>query len=150
MTYNKVKGFKRCYGGMNMQEPDSKKQQTEAQLFDEWVKKFFLDPHTQILDAETFFIDIYESDDEYFIEAALENYKTEDLSVRLQHDALTISVHDKSSSAKQGHPNIIERVIHFPFSLYHHQIRAEYAYSLLTIRIHKFHTCPIQTTIKIE
>src|SRR3954452_11783081 len=90
----------------------------ESDAFDEWVKNFFLNPAIQSLDDKTFFIDIYEDESEYFIEAILEHHEIEDITIQLQNDhEITIFV-KKRNKGCLTHPNLstsIDRSIPFPF-----------------------------------
>lgn len=81
-------------GGINMQDNQHGSQMTEVEKFDEWVKSFFLDPETCALDHQLFSIDIYESDDEYMVEAVLEDHDVKDIKVCLSDNELSIIVDD--------------------------------------------------------
>lgn len=77
-----------------MQDNQHGSQMNEVEKFDEWVKSFFLDPETCALDHQLFSIDIYESDDEYMVEAVLENHDVKDIKVCLCDNELSITVDD--------------------------------------------------------
>ena len=131
-------------------------QMNEVKIFDDWVKKFFLNPETSILDHQLFTIDIYESNDEYMVEAILENYEAKDIKIVLRDNEISILV-DKPHKPFQKlfHKDKAvtppaQRKISFPFSICSRRITAEFTQPLLVIRIHKYSPGRAKDDIQIE
>lgn len=139
-------------GGINMQDNQHGSQMTEVEKFDEWVKSFFLDPETCALDHQLFSIDIYESDDEYMVEAVLEDHDVKDIKVCLSDNELSIIVDDthKPFHEKKEDKLPTQRKIPFPFSICSRRITAEFSNPILVIRIHKFSPGKTAEDINIE
>ena len=122
-----------------MLDKQREQQKNEADVFDEWVKNFFLNPATSLLDHQIFPIDIYESDEEYMVEAVLENQDAANIKVRLCKNELNIHVASpaqpiqKYERAQKG----MKRTIPFPFNLCSRKVTAEFSDPLLIIRIYK-------------
>jgi spore coat protein M len=135
-----------------MQDNQHGSQMTEVEKFDEWVKSFFLDPETCALDHQLFSIDIYESDDEYMVEAVLEDHDVKDIKVCLSDNELSIIVDDthKPFLEKKEDKLPTQRKIPFPFSICSRRITAEFSYPILVIRIHKFSPGKTAEDINIE
>ncbi|MBR8645521.1 hypothetical protein KEH51_19675 [[Brevibacterium] frigoritolerans] len=75
-----------------MQDNQHGSQMTEVEKFDEWVKVFLI--RNLCVGSSTFSIDIYESDDEYMVEAVLEDHDVKDIKVCLSDNELSIIVDD--------------------------------------------------------
>ncbi|MCK1993803.1 Hsp20/alpha crystallin family protein [Peribacillus muralis] len=135
-----------------MQDNQHGSQMNEVEKFDEWVKKFFLDPETCALDHQLFSIDIYESDDEYMVEAVLENHEVEDIKVCLSDNELSIIVDEAHKPLIDNKADTIptQRNIPFPFSICTRRITAEFSNPILVIRIHKFSPGKKAEDINIE
>lgn len=109
----------------------------EAIIFERWVSEYFLNPETSILDSKTFLIDIYESDEQYIIEANIEEFNHNQVSVSIHDNKITIAAHSKQNS----HPTT--RSISFPFCIEQRKHHFELNFPLLTIGIQK------TTTLKL-
>ena len=122
-----------------MQDKLHEHHQNEADIFDEWVKKFFLNPETSLLDHQLFTIDIYESEEEYMVEAVLENRDVKDIKVCLSKNELSIHVDSSAGlihKSEKGH-RTMKRTIPFPFIICTRKVTAEFFSPLLIVRIHK-------------
>ncbi|WP_409305643.1 Hsp20/alpha crystallin family protein [Peribacillus sp. SCS-155] len=105
--------------------------------FDEWMEKFFLDPHTNLLDAQTFRVDLFENNDEYLVEALFDDNKPEKLIVRVDENRLQIIAEIAKSCTHKYISNPLIRSISFPFSINNRKIDAEYADNILQVHILK-------------
>ncbi|MFJ7746720.1 Hsp20 family protein [Peribacillus sp. NPDC097295] len=139
-----------------MQDKLHEVQMNEVKIFDDWVKKFFLNPETSILDHQLFTIDIYESNDEYMVEAILENHDAKDIKICLRDNEISILV-DKPHKPFQkllrkdkAVTPPAQRKISFPFSICARRITAEFTQPLLVIRIHKYSPGRATDDIRIE
>ncbi|MBM7603106.1 HSP20 family molecular chaperone IbpA [Metabacillus crassostreae] len=60
---------------------------------EEWMTQFFVDPFTNLLDEETFRVDLFETSEEFIIEAELgDKIKKENISVTVNKEVITISI----------------------------------------------------------
>ena len=88
-----------------------------------------------------FTIDIYESDDEYMVEAILENHEVKDIKVRLmimRYRSSLKSTHkpfQKLFHKDKADTTPTQRKIPFPFSICSRRITAEFTHPTLVIRI---------------
>ncbi len=102
----------------------------DSDQMEQWLKDYFLDPHTTHEDHTIFKIDIYETDDHWIVEADLKDYLSSELEVKIEGSILFITAFPSSLSKK-------ERRIHFPFPIIHHCVSALFQDGLLEIFISK-------------
>jgi spore coat protein M len=105
----------------------------DSLTFEQWMEKFFLDPFTSYLDESEFRIDVYETSEEYIVEALLQEYLPKQLEVEVNHDVLTI----KMEAEEIGKTFRKKRTIRFPFYIYNHSINAFYDHGILEVKIKK-------------
>lgn len=152
-TYNTNKGKT---GGIHMQDKLHELQMNEVRIFDDWVKKYFLNPETSLLDHQLFSIDIYENTDEYMVEAILENHDVKDIKVFLRDNEITILIDRPHKTFRnffhkdKAVTPLTQRKIAFPFSICSRRVTAEFTHPLLVIRIHKFSPGKTKEDIQIE
>lgn len=108
----------------------------DLELIDKWLETFFLDPLTTYLDETIFRIDLYETAEEFIVEALLPEYKEKDLSIFLKDDKVLIEAQclKKKSSCKQ-------RMITFPFQVINHDVSAKFESGILEVFISKYIIC---------
>ena len=107
---------------------DSSKESLEME---KWLTKLFLDPLTEQLDETTFHIDIFETYEDYIIEALLNNYRRQDISVYLDDKRVAICAAAMETAAKK------RRVIEFPFPVTKRKVSAYFKNGILEIYISK-------------
>jgi len=100
---------------------------------EDWLKDFFLDPLTTLLDEAEFRIDIFETNNHYIVEALLPPCKKENLKVSVDEDVLTIIV----KSLINRNLNKKQRTVSFPFSIDTKEIKAVLNGEILEILISK-------------
>ena len=116
-----------------MNEKDDKP--LDIRVVEEWLENFFLDPLTSYQDETIFRIDLFETADEYIVEAMLPEMKKSNITVKLDHENIIINV-------KTDHQeNVKQRKISFPFSIIHHDVNAIFESGILEIIIHKDKIC---------
>ena len=108
----------------------------DISVVEEWLENFFLDPLTSYQDETIFRIDLFETAEEYIIEAMLPQTKKSNITVKLDHENIIIDVatDNKKEIAKQ-------RKISFPFSIIHHNVNAIFESEILEIIINKEKIC---------
>lgn len=111
---------------------DNNKSNSED-IGDEWLKKFFLDPLTTLLDDIEFRIDLFETEDHYIVEALLPNTLIKDIQLHTQDTSLIIKVHSTDSSIEIDK----ERTICFPFIISNKRIHALFSNNILEVFINK-------------
>lgn len=119
----------------------NKKKSTEHQSPDpdwmeQWLRDFFLDPHTEYEDNAIFKIDIYETDDHWIVEAVLQDYASSEIKVKVENSKLMISAQKQNHSPLTSFPKK-ERIIDFPFVIIRHGVTAVFQNGLLEIFITK-------------
>jgi len=108
----------------------------DIRLVEEWLENFFLDPLTSFLDETIFRIDLFETADEFIVEAMLFQCNKCDITVRLEHENIIIGVENK-----QQQENVKQRIISFPFSVIQHDVKANFESGILEIFISKYTIC---------
>ena len=103
---------------------------------EQWLEEFFLDPLTSYLDENAFRIDLFETAEEYIVEALLPAYKRQEIEIILENNRIRIHAHNGSLKG-----NIKERMIPFPFSVTAHEVTAEYHDDVLEVFIAKNKFC---------
>lgn len=103
----------------------------DIHVIDEWLENFFLDPLTSYLDETVFRIDLFETADEYIIEALLPQINKDNISIKLEGKNIRIDVKNKMI---QDHK---QRIISFPFHVTQHMVKASYDSEILEVFISK-------------
>ncbi len=110
----------------------------EDSLFDgneveKWLRKLYLDPLTSYLDQTIFRIDIFETEQEYILEALLSDYQCKDISVYIEDGQIKIEAvnTDLSEEGKKA------RTIDFPFKVIEKDVTATFSDGILEIFISK-------------
>jgi spore coat protein M len=105
--------------------------------FDEWMEKFYLDPHTNLLDAHTFRVDIFECSSEYLVEALFDVQKPEKIIINIKDNKLQIAAHISKLDQQNLLGNPLVRLIPFPFPINKRKIDAEFKDNILEIYVYK-------------
>ncbi len=103
---------------------------------DQWLEEFFLDPLTSYFDETAFRIDLFETAEEYIIEALLPAQNVKDIEINLEDHNIRIRVHKKNfeNDTKQ-------RIIPFPFPVIKHEVSAEFHDDVIEVFIAKNKFC---------
>jgi len=94
----------------------------DVSVVEEWLENFFLDPLTSYQDETIFRIDLFETAEEYIVEAMLPQTKKSNITVNLEHENIIIDV----ASDCHNKENVKQRKISFPFSIIHHDVNANF------------------------
>ncbi|WP_099355279.1 Hsp20/alpha crystallin family protein [Fredinandcohnia onubensis] len=100
---------------------------------EEWMKQFLEDPY--LLDDYQFRIDLFETQNDYIIEAELSGYQPEQIQLDVKDDTFHIKLTDCKNP-----PNnkvLTERVVTLPFELEKKKIEALFRNEILEIYIKK-------------
>ncbi|NRD79593.1 Hsp20/alpha crystallin family protein [Bacillus sp. BRMEA1] len=103
---------------------------------DKWLKDYFLDPYTTHCDLTQFRIDLYETDDDWIVEAVLNEYKSSDITVKVENKKLLIYA-QKIGSTTSAPCQKRFRIIDFPFPIINHHVNASFENGILEIFISK-------------
>jgi HSP20 family molecular chaperone IbpA len=114
-----------------MNEKDDKP--LDISIVEEWLENFFLDPLTSYQDETIFRIDLFETAEEYIVEAMLPQTNNSNITVRLDHENIIIDV----ATEKNNQENVKQRKISFPFSVIHHDVSANFESGILEVFISK-------------
>ncbi|WP_108669287.1 Hsp20/alpha crystallin family protein [Peribacillus acanthi] len=103
-------------------------------LSESWQDDLFLDPYANELDECQFRIDLFETTEEYIVEALLDGINHQDIQVNVNGRKLIINVFCTSSCGK----NVLKsRSVHFPFPLQENQINPKLTGDILEITVAK-------------
>lgn len=108
---------------------------------EKWMTQFFTDPFTSLLDEYTFRVDLFETSEDFIIEAELgEMKKKEDVQLTAFMENLKITVHpDLSEHNKEELNNEeITRIVILPYSIEDKEIVATLNNGILEIKISKY------------
>ncbi|MEH7226135.1 Hsp20/alpha crystallin family protein [Bacillus sp. JJ1566] len=100
---------------------------------EDWMKQFLEDPY--LLDDYQFRIDLFETQNEYIIEAELSGYRPEQIQLNVKNDTFHIKLTDCDKP-----PNdtiLTERIVTLPFELEKKKIEALFRNEILEIYIKK-------------
>ena len=109
----------------------------DISVVEEWLENFFLDPLTSYQDETIFRIDLFETAEEYIVEAMLPQTKKSNITIKLEHENIIIDV----ASDCHNKENVKQRKISFPFSIIHHDVNAIFESEILEISINKEKIC---------
>lgn len=109
-----------------------KEAQHKEEDMDQWLEQFFLDPLTSYLDEAEFRIDLFETAEEYIIEALLPAYQIHEIDISLESNTIRIQV-QKEHQEK----NIKQRKIPFPFPVINHRVTAVFHDDILEVFVAK-------------
>ncbi|MGG1678604.1 Hsp20/alpha crystallin family protein [Neobacillus sp. NRS-1170] len=108
----------------------------DYELVEKWMKNYFLDPLTSLCDFTQFRIDLYETDDDWIVEAVLDEYDSSEITVKMVDRRLDITAQKPTSSlSAASSPRV--RTIDFPFSIIDHKVSAAFKNGVLEIFISK-------------
>src|SRR3954468_1190388 len=84
----------------------------DTDMVEKWLENYFLDPLTSYYDQTQFQIDLLETENEWIVEAILNDFEASDIKLFIEEKKLTIS-------AKKSPPSSLQsskiRSIEFPF-----------------------------------
>lgn len=107
----------------------SKNLSVNFERVDQWLKEYFLDPNTTYCDFTQFRIDLYETDENWIVEAVLKSRKRSDITVKVENHRMMIAV--QKAKEKQI------RTIDFPFPIINHLVSASFQNGILEVFISK-------------
>ncbi|WP_226665394.1 Hsp20/alpha crystallin family protein [Metabacillus litoralis] len=100
---------------------------------EEWMTQFFIDPFTNLLDEHTFRIDLFETSEDFIIEAELGvEIKKDTIAVTVNKEEITISI-----PAPQQEDDKVTRKIILPITIEDKKIVATFINGILEINISK-------------
>jgi spore coat protein M/HSP20 family protein len=114
-----------------------KKKYPQNQTFDfalveKWLENYFLDPLTSYYDQTQFQIDLFETDQEWIVEANLSDFEASDIKIYIEEKKLTVSARPPSRTQLNR-----SRSIEFPFYIKEQDISATFSNGILEIFISK-------------
>lgn len=99
---------------------------------EEWMTQFFVDPFTNLLDEETFRVDLFETSEEFIIEAELgDKLQKECISVTVNKEEITISI-----LALQPDDHVTRNII-LPIIIEDKKMTAKFNNGILEVNISK-------------
>lgn len=115
-------------------KPKKDVQPIDFDLVERWLKNYCLDPLTTQDDLTQFRIDLYETDQEWIVEALLNEFNSSDIKVFVDEKNLIISAGQHSTSS---HSKKRIRSINFPFSVINQKVTANFINGILEVFISK-------------
>jgi HSP20 family molecular chaperone IbpA len=109
---------------------DKKKKSIEFEGLEDWMEQFFSDPLSSYLDEQHFRIDVFETQNEYIIEADLPNFAEKQIIIEMNKDMVKINV-QKSKEV------LLERTVWMPFNLLEKEAFALFEKGILEVHIMK-------------
>ena len=109
-------------------------QPIDFDLVEKWLENYCLDPLTTQDDLTQFRIDLYETDQEWIVEALLNEYNSSEIKVFIEDKKLIITA-DKSSISLNQQKKV--RTIQFPFEVINQKVTAVYINGILEVLISK-------------
>lgn len=112
----------------------------DYKLMEAWLENYFLDPLTTYEDQMQFRIDLYETDQEWIVEALLDDFEAYEITVAVQSKELSIKAAKHPLLPSSIHPKRIMRCIQFPFAIVNHKITAFFQNGILEVHLSKKET----------
>lgn len=109
-------------------------QPIDFDLVEKWLENYCLDPLTSQDDLTQFRIDLYETDQEWIVEALLNEYDSSEIKVFIEDNKLVITA-VKSSTPSNELKKV--RTIQFPFQVINQKVMAQYINGILEVLISK-------------
>lgn len=109
-------------------------QSIDFELVENWLKNYFLDPLTSQCDLTQFRIDLYETDEDWIVEAVLNDYVSSEITVKTEDNKLVMTAQKHAYSFPC--PKKV-RTIDFPFPIIDHKVCATFNNGVLEITISK-------------
>jgi HSP20 family molecular chaperone IbpA len=109
-------------------------QPIDFDLVEKWLENYCLDPLTTQDDLTQFRIDLYETDQEWIVEALLNEYYSSEIKVFIEDMKLVIT------AVKFSAPSDVQkkiRTIQFPFQVINQKVTANYINGILEVLISK-------------
>ncbi|MFB6467751.1 Hsp20/alpha crystallin family protein [Cytobacillus sp. Hz8] len=107
----------------------------DSLALEKWLESYFLDPLTSFLDHYTFRIDIFETAEEYILEALLIDFELTSISIYIDQCQISISVIHQGKTTS--------RSVKFPILINKQVVSASFSKGILEISISKKKTLPI-------
>jgi spore coat protein M len=106
---------------------------------EEWMTQFFTDPFTTLLDEHTFRVDLFETSEEFIIEAELgEKTKKDNIKIAAYKEKIKISLCPNiNQNNDENSTDVISRTIKFPYKVEEKVINATFSNGILEIKIGK-------------
>jgi HSP20 family molecular chaperone IbpA len=109
-------------------------QPIDFDLVEKWLENYCLDPLTTQDDLTQFRIDLYETDQEWIVEALLNEYNSSEIKVFIEDMKLIITA-EKSSTPSNQQKRV--RTIKFPFQVINQKVTSNYINGILEVLISK-------------
>jgi spore coat protein M/HSP20 family protein len=109
-------------------------QPIDFDLVEKWLENYCLDPLTTQDDLTQFRIDLYETDQEWIVEALLNEYNSSEIKVFIEDMKLIITA-EKSSTPSNQQKRV--RTIQFPFQVINQKVTSNYINGILEVLISK-------------
>lgn len=109
-------------------------QPIDFDLVEKWLENYCLDPLTTQDDLTQFRIDLYETDQEWIVEALLTEYTSSEIKVFIEDCKLDITAIKPSTSTNQQNR---VRTIQFPFQVINQKVSAIFINGILEVHISK-------------
>lgn len=120
---------------------DKKKRSKPSDLscIEEWMNQFFTDPFSALINDHSFRIDLFETSEEYIVEAEFTDMNPEHIRIEVNQESLIIKVY--ASLYGTNVKDQLERTILLPFTLEKKAIEAYYSNDILEVKIAKNGSC---------
>lgn len=115
-------------------KPKKEVQHIDFDLVERWLENYCLDPLTSQDDLTQFRIDLYETENEWIVEALLNEFNSSEIKVFVEDKKLVISAGKQSDSSK-FQKRI--RSINFPFQVINQDVNANFTNGILEVFISK-------------
>ncbi|MCH1625649.1 Hsp20/alpha crystallin family protein [Ferdinandcohnia quinoae] len=120
---------------MNNKEDSTPMPFDDIEGLEEWMKQFLDDPYTNWIDENQFRVDLFETQDEYIVEAELSGYQAQQIVITIINDTMNIQV--KKINEPPQDEVISQRLVTLPFDLEKKKISALFRNEILEIFIKK-------------
>jgi len=106
----------------------------DFELVEKWLESYCLDPLSTQDDLTQFRIDLYETENDWIVEALLNEFESSEIKVYIEDTKLIITAGDTSPLSPLQKK---VRTIHFPFSVINQKVSANFINGILEVFISK-------------
>ncbi|WP_042456710.1 Hsp20/alpha crystallin family protein [Neobacillus dielmonensis] len=108
----------------------------DDERMERFLREYFLDPLTSLADHNQFKIDIYETENDWIVEAYMNDFSSSEITVKITGNRLIINAQKHSYTNPSPFPQR-NRTIDFPFPIIDHCVTASFENEVLEIVISK-------------
>ncbi|PLR69864.1 spore coat protein [Bacillus sp. UMB0893] len=127
------------FGGQPEMDKKKRSKPSDLSCIEEWMNQFFTDPFSALIDYHSFRVDLFETSEDYIVEAEFTDMNPEQIRIEINQESLIIKV--LATLSENDEKDQLERTILLPFTLEKKVIEAFFSNDILEVKIAKDGSC---------